>query len=135
MSEPAYDIRPDQADTTRSGEVALAAALSRRGSPSLYSAPELVRWAWGHAGVDLPVAAADQYRVLQHLDLSTMRPGDLLFYSMRGRADLFMGIDHVAMYVGAGMIVEASSLAGEVRVVSLASKRNPVGIARPGTLA
>ena len=55
----------------------------------------LVMLAWAHAGVSLPHSAADQYNVSQHVSLSSLEPGDLLFYDLDGA-----GIDHVVMYVG-----------------------------------
>ena len=55
----------------------------------------LTMLAWAQAGVSLPHSAADQYAVSQHVSLSDLEPGDLLFYDFGGS-----GIDHVVMYVG-----------------------------------
>jgi cell wall-associated NlpC family hydrolase len=51
--------------------------------------------AWQQAGVSLLHSAADQYTESQHVSLSDLEPGDLLFYDFDGT-----GIDHVVMYVG-----------------------------------
>jgi len=51
--------------------------------------------AWSAAGVTLPHSAALQYSENQHVSLSALQPGDLLFYDLDGT-----GIDHVVMYVG-----------------------------------
>ena len=55
----------------------------------------LTMLAWAQAGVTLPHSAADQYADTQHVSLSDLEPGDLLFYDFGGD-----GIDHVVMYVG-----------------------------------
>lgn len=55
----------------------------------------LTALAWAAAGVGLPHSAADQYAVSQHVSMSALVPGDLLFYDFDGT-----GIDHVVMYVG-----------------------------------
>jgi len=55
----------------------------------------LVMLAWAQAGVTLDHSAADQYAESTHVSLSSLEPGDLLFYDLDGT-----GIDHVVMYVG-----------------------------------
>lgn len=55
----------------------------------------LTMLAWAQAGVSLPHSAADQYAETQHVNLSDLEPGDLLYYDFDGT-----GIDHVVMYVG-----------------------------------
>ena len=51
--------------------------------------------AWAQAGVSLSHSAADQYAESQHVSMSDLEPGDLIFYDLDGA-----GIDHVVMYVG-----------------------------------
>jgi cell wall-associated NlpC family hydrolase len=53
--------------------------------------------AWRAAGVSLLHSAEIQYQESTHIQLSQVRPGDLLFYDLGGD-----GIDHVVMYVGSG---------------------------------
>jgi len=55
----------------------------------------LVMLAWAQAGVTLDHSAADQYAESAHVSLTSLEPGDLLFYDLDGT-----GIDHVVMYVG-----------------------------------
>jgi cell wall-associated NlpC family hydrolase len=55
----------------------------------------LTMLAWGQAGVSLSHSAADQYAESQHVSMSNLEPGDLIFYDLDGN-----GIDHVVMYVG-----------------------------------
>ena len=55
----------------------------------------LTMMAWAHAGVPMAHSAADQYAEFPHVSISSLEPGDLLFYDLDGS-----GIDHVVMYVG-----------------------------------
>jgi cell wall-associated NlpC family hydrolase len=55
-------------------------------------------WAYAQVGVSLPHSAGAQYAMSQHVPLSALQPGDLVFAG---------DLSHVAMYVGGGMIVEA----------------------------
>jgi peptidoglycan DL-endopeptidase CwlO len=87
---------------------AVAAAKSRIGAPYVWGAagPDafdcsgLVMWAWGQAGVGLPHFSGAQYASTTHISMSQLQPGDLVFFGNPG--------DHVAMYVGGGMIIQAA---------------------------
>src|SRR5205807_8657633 len=59
----------------------------------------LTMWAWAHAGVSLPHAAAMQYDSIPHVSQSHLQPGDLLFF--------YSPINHVTIYVGGGMMISA----------------------------
>jgi peptidoglycan DL-endopeptidase CwlO len=58
----------------------------------------LMMAAWADAGVTIPRDTYEQWAALPHISLSSIQPGDLLYYD---------GIGHVAMYVGGGMIIDA----------------------------
>ena len=58
----------------------------------------LVMQAWAHAGITIPRDTYEQWAALPHISLSSIQPGDLLYYN---------GIGHVAMYVGNGYIIDA----------------------------
>jgi cell wall-associated NlpC family hydrolase len=70
-------------------------------------------FAWAAAGVQLPHNAAAQAAMLPPVlpDLADLRPGDLLFYDTP--------VDHVAIYVGNGMMVEAAHSGVPVRMVGM----------------
>jgi cell wall-associated NlpC family hydrolase len=53
--------------------------------------------AWAQAGVTLDHSAADQYASFPHVSMTSLEPGDLLFYAFGGPGTT---IDHVVMYVG-----------------------------------
>jgi cell wall-associated NlpC family hydrolase len=100
---------------------AVAAALSRVGlpyiwgasGPSAFDCSGLTMWAWGRAGVSLPHFSGAQYSSTQHIPMSQLQPGDLVFPGNTG--------EHVAMYIGGGQIVEASHSGVPVHVVPMYS--------------
>jgi cell wall-associated NlpC family hydrolase len=58
----------------------------------------MVQAAWAHAGLSIPRDTYEQWAALPHISMSSLEPGDLIYYN---------GESHVAMYVGAGMIIDA----------------------------
>ncbi|HET9058577.1 MAG TPA: NlpC/P60 family protein, partial [Acidimicrobiales bacterium] len=101
--------------------VALQAALSRIGDPYVWGASGpnafdcsgLVMWAYAQAGVSLPHFSGAQYAMTIHIPMSDLEPGDLVFPADPGQ--------HVAMYVGNGMIVQAPYTGADVQEVPLSS--------------
>jgi cell wall-associated NlpC family hydrolase len=79
-----------------------------------------VQYVFAHEGIRLPRVTRDQARVGQAVPLgrSSLAAGDLLFFAESGRA-----ISHVAIYVGDGTILHASSARGEVVYDQLDSPR------------
>jgi len=67
--------------------------------PNLYDCSGLTMAAWKAAGKSLPHNAADQYHATARITRSQLKPGDLVFYRSLG---------HVGLYVGGGMIIDAS---------------------------
>jgi cell wall-associated NlpC family hydrolase len=70
-----------------------------KSGPSLYDCSGLTMAAWEAAGKSLPHNAADQYHATARITRSQLKPGDLVFYRSLG---------HVGLYVGGGMIIDAS---------------------------
>jgi cell wall-associated NlpC family hydrolase len=68
--------------------------------PGAYDCSGLTMAAWRVGGVSLPHSAREQAGYGTSVSVSQLRPGDLVFW--------YSPIAHVAMYIGAGMIVEAS---------------------------
>jgi len=90
---------------TQAGE-AVAFAYAQLGKPYVwgatgpgaYDCSGLVQAAWAAAGVSIPRVTYDQWAALPHISVSSLQPGDLLYYEGEG---------HVAMYVGGGYIIDA----------------------------
>ncbi|EWM11528.1 NLP/P60 family protein [Kutzneria sp. 744] len=71
----------------------------------------LMVYAFAGVGVYLPHYSGYQYYAGQHVPLSQMAPGDMLFYGNPSN------IHHVTMYVGGGRMIEAPYSGAYVRVV------------------
>lgn len=112
------------------GDEALTYAVEQIGKPYLWGArgPEsfdcsgLTSRAWTRAGVDVPRTSQEQWAELPKVELSELRPGDLVVY--------FPKATHVAMYLGDGKVVHAPRPGARVKVSPIAS--NPLlGAVRP----
>lgn len=81
-------------------------------------------YAWRQAGVSLPHSSEAQYSSYPRIPLSAVQPGDLVYYGNYG--------PHIAIYVGGGMIIHASSPApgGQTRVDSMYGYDEPWGAVR-----
>jgi cell wall-associated NlpC family hydrolase len=81
-------------------------------------------YAWGQAGVSLPHSSVAQYASYPRIPLSAVQPGDLVYYGNYG--------PHIAIYVGGGKIIHASSPApgGQTRVDSMYGYDEPWGAVR-----
>ena len=123
-------------------------ALSRVGYPysqdyrcsgSYYDCSSLAYYTWKEAGVDLSYGAgtvptaAEEARIGEELGYSisplSMKAGDLVFYG--GRANgRYLGIYHVAIYIGDGLCVEALNTQYGVVLQDLRSA-NVIMVVRP----
>lgn len=74
-------------------------------------------------GVSLPHHAASQAQMGTKVDYSSAQPGDLVFYAKNGR------INHVAIYIGNGQVIHASSPKTGIKISSW-NYRTPAGIRR-----
>jgi cell wall-associated NlpC family hydrolase len=70
----------------------------------------LVRWAYGHVGIDLPHNSYALYSEGRMVSEARMEPGDVLFFS---------GLGHVGLYLGRGRMVHAPQTGRHVEVVGL----------------
>jgi peptidoglycan DL-endopeptidase CwlO len=80
--------------------------------PSSFDCSKLTTWAWAQAGVSLTPYSAAQINQVRTISRNELQPGDLLFYynPSWGR------VGHVSMYIGGGMVVEASTPSTGVRI-------------------
>ena len=104
-------------------------ALQFVGNPYVYGGTSLTNGAdcsgfvmsvFKEFGYDLPRVAAVQYEASQKKDISQLETGDLVFYGAGG-------INHVALYIGNGKIVHASTAATGIKVSDY-NYETPVGI-------
>jgi cell wall-associated NlpC family hydrolase len=121
LSRAAADIagRVEADRVAARGANALASAMSKLGKPYVYGATGpnafdcsgLVGWAYKQVGVTLPRTSAAQSRVGKPVAKSDLRPGDLVFF--------YSPVSHVAMYIGNGKVVHASTSGQPVKVSDL----------------
>lgn len=69
----------------------------------------LMTYAFAGAGISLPHYSGYQYNAGQHVPLSQMKRGDMLFYGNGG-------IHHVTLYLGHGMMIEAEESGTRIHV-------------------
>jgi len=97
------------------GEQALRVALKTLGDeyvwgaagPSTFDCSGLVMWSYEHVGIQLEHFTGDQWNEGQHVPLSELQPGYLIF---------MYGLDHVGMYVGKGLMIDAPSTGQVVQI-------------------
>jgi cell wall-associated NlpC family hydrolase len=97
------------------GDIALRAALTRIGDPYVWAAAGpsefdcsgLVVWAFAQEGISLPHYTGDLWNLGVHVSESDLEPGDLVF---------FFGEDHVGIYIGDGLMVDAPAPGQDVMV-------------------
>ena len=101
-----------------SAAVAVQAALSKEGAryvygaagPNAFDCSGLTSWAWAQAGVSIPRTSGGQAG-LPSVPLSQLQPGDLVTY--------YSPVSHVAMYIGNGQVVHASTESRPVYVTTV----------------
>jgi cell wall-associated NlpC family hydrolase len=107
--------------SSAAAQVAVDTALAQVGDAYVYGAsgPDafdcsgLTQYAYSAAGVSLPHSSRSQAGMGRAVSVSELQPGDLLFY--------YSPTSHVAMYIGNGQMVHASTSSKPVMVVDFNS--------------
>jgi cell wall-associated NlpC family hydrolase len=100
------------------GDIALREALTRIGDPYVWAAAGpsefdcsgLVVWAFAQEGISLPHYTGDLWNLGVHVSEADLQPGDLVF---------FFGEDHVGIYIGDGLMVDAPAPGQDVMVQAI----------------
>jgi cell wall-associated NlpC family hydrolase len=116
-----------------SGRAAIAVATARKqlgkpyvwaaAGPSAFDCSGLTMYSWAAAGVALPHSSAMQQGVGTPVSRSQLQPGDLVFF--------YQPVQHVAIYVGNGMVIHAPQSNDVVKYASL-DDMPYTGATRPG---
>jgi len=116
MPQPEGDVAPGGSPHGNEAAVVIQAALSRIGSPyswgaagpNAFDCSGLVMWSFQQAGISLPHSSQALAAGGQPVSMSDMQPGDLVTY--------YSDASHVAIYIGDGMMVHASTYGTPVKV-------------------
>ncbi len=107
-------------------DTALAQAGDRyvwaAGGPDAFDCSGLTQYAYAAAGVSLPHSSRMQSQMGTAVSVGDLQPGDLLFF--------YSPVSHVAMYIGNGQMVHASTSSQPVHVASLSSMQGSLTGAR-----
>lgn len=89
----------------------------------------LVQQAFAAGGYILPRVSADQARAGVAVSMNDLQPGDLIYWDNSTRNQ---GADHIAIYIGNGMVLEAYKTGEPVRIAPLNNGRRqaPTGVRR-----
>jgi cell wall-associated NlpC family hydrolase len=79
--------------------------------PNAFDCSGLTMFAYRAAGVGLPHSSRMQSTTGRAVSRSALQPGDLLFF--------YSPVSHVAMYIGNGQMVHASTYGQPVKVVPI----------------
>jgi cell wall-associated NlpC family hydrolase len=115
---------------TAAAQTAVNTALAQIGDPYAWGAAGpgafdcsgLTEYSYAAAGVSLPHSSSSQATMGTPVAYSDLRPGDLVFF--------YSPVSHVAMYIGNGQIVQASTYGHPVAVTQLAYMPGYVGARR-----
>ncbi len=105
--------------------IAVLSALSKVGDPyvwggagpDMFDCSGLVMWSWAQAGVSLAHWTGDQINQGQSIPMTALQPGDLIFMwppGVQGGPP-----EHVTMYIGNNLIVQAPHVGAFVEVSSI----------------
>lgn len=102
------------------------------GNPYVYGGTSLTNGAdcsgfiqsiYRNFGYSLPRTSGEQSRAGSAVSLSSLRPGDILYYTSGG------SVNHVALYIGGGKVVHASNRRDGIKISSY-NYRTPAGARR-----
>jgi cell wall-associated NlpC family hydrolase len=97
----------------------MANAMSKLGAayrwgatgPRAFDCSGLVYWSYRQVGMTLPRTSSAQSRVGAPVSRSALQPGDLVFF--------YRPVSHVAIYIGNGRVVHASTSGSPVKISNL----------------
>jgi cell wall-associated NlpC family hydrolase len=79
--------------------------------PGAFDCSGLVYWSYRQIGTTLPRSSSAQSRVGTPVSKGALQPGDLVFF--------YRPVSHVAIYIGGGRVVHASTAGKPVKISNL----------------
>ncbi len=107
QNSPSVNVRLPQVSGSVGAVIAYAQAqigkpyIYDTAGPNTFDCSGLTMMAWAQAGVSMPHYSGAQYAMFPHVPLNQLQPGDLVFWGPGGS-------QHVALYVGSGMVIAAT---------------------------
>lgn len=77
-------------------------------SPSGFDCSGFTKYIFAKQGITLPRTSRDQYGTGTHISYGSLRPGDLVFFSLGSNGQ----VSHVGIYVGNGQFINATTSRG-----------------------
>lgn len=123
--EPTTDPEPAPGWSSSASQGASAAAWAQTkvgapyqlgGNGPAYDCSGLTMAAWSQAGHYITRSSRSQYQAVNHVSYSQIRPGDLVFWGSGKNASR---IYHVAIYIGGGKVMEATTPGNTAKVRSM----------------
>lgn len=122
-------------DDPRRAEAIINVAESMLGKPYIWGGSSkagadcsgLVQMAYRAAGIDMPRLAGFQMDAGKRVPINDLRPGDLVGYDWSNLMESVggaRGADHIGIYVGNGLMIEAARTGIPIRVTDLRGKDN-----------
>ena len=135
---PGYAIPADATDAERRAVTFALAQLGKpyvfgAAGPASYDCSGLTMAAWAAAGVVLPHYTVAQYAAgVPVATPSLLRPGDLIFIPGSDGSVVPPNPQHVGLYLGQGLVIEAPQTGDVVKVVPLAGFGPIIGLRHYG---
>jgi cell wall-associated NlpC family hydrolase len=95
-------------------------------TPQGFDCSGLIQYIYAKQGINMPRLSADQARAGKRVDLSQLRPGDLVAWDNSSRNN---GADHIAIYIGNNRIIHAPRPGASVEVSEIFDRGNAWGVA------
>ncbi|MBQ9561867.1 MAG: C40 family peptidase [Lachnospiraceae bacterium] len=131
--EPVKETKKESSSDSSKGSSGGSKSSSKRSSMVAYAMKFLGnRYVWGgtsltkgtdcsgftmriyeHFGYDIPRTSYNQAKGGKTIKISSLKPGDLVFYSNSS------GINHVAMYIGNGQVIHASNARSGIKISNI----------------
>lgn len=77
-------------------------------TPSGFDCSGYTKYVFGKNGITLPRNSRDQYNMGRSVAYSSLRPGDLVFFSLSNNGQ----VSHVGIYIGGGQFINATTSKG-----------------------
>lgn len=94
-------------------------------SPNGFDCSGFVQYVYKQMGIDLPRVSFQQANAGRRVGLGELAPGDLVAWDNSSRNQ---GADHIAIYVGGGLIAEAPRPGVPLRIRSLGRNEGAWGV-------